>query len=77
MLELIFAEDIKPDNILIKIEKVDIAIDIEEEVSRPAASMDMISTELPNHNHAILSRPIRAFTSDELLNLIQLSKFKV
>ena len=51
------------------------AIDIQEEESRPAASTDVISTKLPNH--AVLSRPIRVFTSDELLNLIQWSEFKV
>ena len=53
---------------------MDTAFDIQEE-SRLAASTDMISTDLPNH--VILSDPIREFTSDELLNLIRLSKVNV
>lgn len=66
--------DLKPDNILLELDNVDAAIKIQEE-SRPTAPMQEVSSE--PRSHAILSRPIHVFSSDELLTLSQLSKLNV
>jgi serine/threonine-protein kinase SRPK3 len=67
--------DLKPDNILVKLDNAETAILIREEEFPPIASIHMVPSELPSH--AILSHPIRAFSSDELLNLIHLSQLHV
>ncbi|KAG1779518.1 kinase-like domain-containing protein [Suillus placidus] len=75
MLELsVIGKDLKPDNILVELDNVDTAIKIREE-SRSVTPMQVVSSEPPSH--AIRSRPIHVFSSDELLNLIQFSKLNV
>ncbi|KAG1764075.1 kinase-like domain-containing protein [Suillus placidus] len=66
--------DLKPDNILVELDNADTAIKIREE-SRSVTPMQVVSSE--PLSHAILSRPIHVFSSDELLNLIQFSKLNV
>ncbi|KAF9508639.1 hypothetical protein BS47DRAFT_1350109 [Hydnum rufescens UP504] len=62
--------DLKPDNFLIKLHDLDTALEIEE--GNPQALPSMTS-DLPSN--AVLSRPLRALKPDELLNLVQSSKF--
>lgn len=66
--------DLKPDNILVELDSVDAAIKIQEE-PRPTTPTQEVSSE--PRSHAILSRPIHVFSSDELLKLSQLSKLNV
>ncbi|KAG2126926.1 kinase-like domain-containing protein [Suillus clintonianus] len=66
--------DLKPDNILVKLDNVKTAIEIREEESRSVAPMHKVSSK---PRHAILSRPLRVLSSDELLDSIQLSKLDV
>jgi len=67
--------DLKPDNILVKLDNVNSAIELENETSFPPASVDIASSEFPSH--VILSRPIRALSSYELLSLVQSSELNV
>jgi serine/threonine-protein kinase SRPK3 len=67
--------DLKPDNILIKLDNMESAIEVENESSIPMASNTTPSPEL--RSHAILSRPIRVSNSEELLNLIQTSELTI
>ncbi|KAG1744713.1 kinase-like domain-containing protein [Suillus occidentalis] len=66
--------DLKPDNILVELDNVDSAIKFQEE-SHPTTPTQAVSSK--PHSHAILSRPILVFSSDELLKLSQLSKLNV
>jgi hypothetical protein len=66
-----FGKDLKPDNILVKLDHTETVVEIENEMS---TEVSMDSTLSPQH---ILSRPIRAFSSVELLDLIETSKLDV
>ncbi|KAF9518254.1 hypothetical protein BS47DRAFT_1379973 [Hydnum rufescens UP504] len=65
--------DLKPDNFLVKLDNVETAVELQKENLDPIVSG--ISPKLSRP--AILSRPLRALSSGELLNLVQSPKFDV
>jgi serine/threonine-protein kinase SRPK3 len=64
-------KDIKPDNILVKLVNVAPATELDNERS----SVLTASSELPSH--AILSRPLRVLTPDDLLEMNKISELNV